>query len=169
MRVRSMTDSDASRVIAIYGQAIKSGHATFQEDAGTWESWDQGHLAECRLVACDDQDFVVGWAGLSGVSNRCVYRGIAEISVYVDPDCQGQGVGRLLLAALIKASEAQGIWSLEAGIFPENEASLALHHALGFQTVGRKRGLGRMAYGPMAGQWRDVMLLQRRSQVVGVD
>ncbi|NIY74592.1 N-acetyltransferase [Thalassospira sp. HF15] len=169
MRVRSMMPNDADRVIEIYGKAIKSGHATFQEDAGTWENWDQGHLAECRLVACDDGDTVIGWAGLSGVSNRCVYRGIAEISVYVDPDYQGKGVGKSVLAALTKASEEQGIWSLEAGIFPENEASLALHHSMGFETVGRKRGLGRMSYGPMAGQWRDVILLQRRSQVVGVE
>ncbi|WP_235285044.1 GNAT family N-acetyltransferase [Thalassospira sp. HJ] len=164
-----MTPSDGDRVVEIYGQAIKSGHATFQEDPGTWEGWDQGHLTECRLVACDDNDKVIGWAGVSGVSNRCVYRGIAEISVYVDPDCQGQGVGKSLLAALIKSSEEHGIWSLEAGIFPENEASIALHRSLGFETVGRKRGLGRMGYGPMAGLWRDVMLLQRRSQVVGVD
>jgi phosphinothricin acetyltransferase len=163
-----MTLSDADRVVDIYGQAIKSGHATFQEDPGTWDSWDQGHLPECRLVACED-DEVIGWAGLSGVSNRCVYRGVAEISVYVDPKCHGHGVGKALLAALIAASEEHGIWSLEAGIFPENEASLALHQALGFETVGRKRALGRMGYGPLAGQWRDVMLLQRRSQVVGVD
>ncbi|MBC06890.1 GNAT family N-acetyltransferase [Thalassospira sp.] len=169
MHIRPMTPSDGDRVVEIYGRAIKSGHATFQEDPGTWESWDQGHLPECRLVACDDNDMVIGWAGLSGVSNRCVYRGIAEISVYVDPDCQGQGVGKSLLAALIKSSEEHGIWSLEAGIFPENEASIALHQSLGFETVGRKRGLGRMGYGPMAGLWRDVMLLQRRSQVVGVN
>lgn len=168
MRVRPMTQSDGDRVVEIYGLAIKSGHATFQNDPGTWESWDQGHLTECRLVACDD-DMVIGWAGLSGVSNRCVYRGVAEISVYVDPNYQGQGVGRSLLAALISSSEEQGIWSLEAGIFPENKASLALHHALGFETVGLKKRIGRMAYGPMAGQWRDVMLLQRRSSMVGVD
>ncbi len=169
MRVRPMTQSDGDRVVEIYGLAIKSGHATFQDDPGTWESWDQGHLTECRLVACDDDGMVIGWAGLSGVSNRCVYRGVAEISVYVDPNYQGQGVGRSLLAALISSSEEHGIWSLEAGIFPENKASLALHHALGFETVGLKKRIGRMAYGPMAGQWRDVMLLQRRSSMVGVD
>jgi len=169
MRVRSMTVSDGDRVVEIYGQAIKSGHATFQENPGTWKDWDQGHLKECRLVACDDNDIVIGWAGLSGVSNRCVYRGIAEISVYVDPNHHGKGIGKALLSALIAASEENGIWSLEAGIFPENEASLVLHKALGFEIVGRKRGLGRMGYGPLAGQWRDVMLLQRRSQVVGVD
>lgn len=169
MRVRPMTQSDGDRVVEIYGLAIKSGHATFQDDPGTWESWDQGHLIECRLVACDDDGTVIGWAALSGVSNRCVYRGVAEISVYVDPNYQGQGVGRTLLTALISSSEEQGIWSLEAGIFPENKASLALHHALGFETVGLKKRIGRMAYGPMAGQWRDVMLLQRRSSMVGVD
>lgn len=169
MIIRPMTVDDAARVIDIYGRALMSGHATFQSEPGTWESWDEGHLAEGRLVACDGNGQVVGWAGLSGVSNRCVYRGIAEISVYVDPDCHGQGIGKTLLSELITASEENGIWSLEAGIFPENEASLVVHHALGFETVGRKRGLGRMSYGPMAGQWRDVMLLQRRSRIVGVD
>lgn len=169
MRVRHMTQSDGDRVVEIYGQAIKSGHATFQEDPGTWQSWDQGHLTDCRLVACDDDGAVIGWAGLSGVSNRCVYRGIAEISVYVDPNFQGQGIGKTLLAALISSSEEHGTWSLEAGIFPENKASIALHHALGFETVGLKKRIGRMSYGPMAGQWRDVMLLQRRSSMVGVD
>lgn len=169
MIIRPMTVDDAARVIDIYGRAMTSGHATFQSEPGTWESWDAGHLAECRLVACNGDGRVVGWAGLSGVSNRCVYSGIAEISVYVDPDCQGQGIGKMLLAELIKTSEESGIWSLEAGIFPENEASIALHHRLGFETVGRKRGLGRMTYGPLAGQWRDVMLLQRRSTVVGVE
>jgi phosphinothricin acetyltransferase len=173
MIIRAMTPDDGARVVEIYGRAIASGHATFQETAGTWQTWDEGHLPECRLVAVDDAgdrgSVITGWAGLSGVSGRCVYRGVAEISVYVDPDHQGQGIGKALLARLIRESENQGIWSLEAGIFPENEGSLALHRALGFETVGRKRGLGRMSYGPMAGQWRDVMLLQRRSDVVGVD
>lgn len=169
MNIRAMTDDDGTSVVDIYARGIQSGNATFQDDAGTWQIWSDGHLNECRLVACDDEGRVVGWAGLSGVSSRCVYRGVAEISVYVDPDCQGQGLGKALLAALVVESERQGIWSLEAGIFPENKASIALHHGLGFETVGRKRGLGRMSYGPMAGQWRDVMLLQRRSNTVGVE
>ncbi|MEQ8391719.1 MAG: N-acetyltransferase family protein [Thalassospira sp.] len=169
MNIRAMTDDDGASVVDIYARGLLSGNATFQDDAGTWESWSAGHLNECRLVACDDDGRVVGWAGLSGVSNRCVYRGVAEISVYVDPDFHGQGLGKALLAALIAASEKEGIWSLEAGVFPENEASIALHHKLGFETVGRKRGLGRMSYGPMKDQWRDVMLLQRRSTTVGVE
>ena len=169
MNIRAMTDDDGASVVDIYARGVLSGNATFQDDAGTWESWSAGHLIECRLVACDDDGRVVGWAGLSGVSNRCVYRGVAEISVYVDPDFHGQGLGKALLAALIAASEKEGIWSLEAGVFPENEASIALHHRLGFETVGRKRGLGRMSYGPMKDQWRDVMLLQRRSTTVGVE
>lgn len=169
MIIRAMTPDDGNSVVDIYGRAIKSGHATFQENPGSWDDWDSGHMAECRLVAVNEDDQVVGWAGLSGVSSRCVYRGVAEISVYVDPDCHGQGIGKALLRALIDASEAEGIWSLEAGIFPENVASLAIHQSLGFEEIGRRRGLGRMAYGPKAGQWRDVMLLQRRSTVVGID
>lgn len=169
MIIRAMTPDDGNSVVDIYGRAIKSGHATFQENPGSWDDWDSGHMAECRLVAVNEDDQVVGWAGLSGVSSRCVYRGVAEISVYVDPDCHGQGIGKALLRALIDASEAEGIWSLEAGIFPENLASLAIHQSLGFEEIGRRRGLGRMAYGPKAGQWRDVMLLQRRSTVVGID
>ncbi|PKR50982.1 GNAT family N-acetyltransferase [Thalassospira povalilytica] len=169
MIVRAMTPQDGASVIEIYGRGIRTGNATFQDHPGTWDDWDSGHLNECRLVACDQTDRVVGWAGLSGVSSRCVYRGVAEISVYVDPDAQGKGIGTALLGALIAASEAQGIWSLEAGIFPENIASIALHKRHGFSEVGLRRGLGRMGYGPMAGQWRDVMLLQRRSTTVGVD
>lgn len=169
MIVRVMTPDDGDAVVDIYGRGISGGNATFQENAGSWESWDQGHLNECRLVACDAQGRVTGWAGLSGVSSRCVYRGVAEISVYVDPDVQGQGIGKALLAALIAESESQGIWSLEAGIFPENTASIALHRSLGFEDIGLRRGLGRMSYGPYAGQWRDVLLMQRRSSVVGID
>jgi len=169
MNIRTMTSEDGAAVVEIYARGMLSGNATFQDDAGTWESWDNGHLKDCRLVACDDDGRVVGWAGLSGLSSRCVYRGVAEISVYVDPDCHGKGLGKALLAALITESEKQGFWSLEAGIFPENKASIALHHGLGFEIVGRKRGLGRMSYGPMVGQWRDVMLLQRRSKIVGVE
>lgn len=169
MIIRAMTPNDGDAVIDIYGRAIAGGNATFQENAGSWESWDQGHLHDCRFVACDAQGGVIGWAGLSGVSSRCVYRGVAEISVYVDPDAQGRGIGKALLTALIAESEAQGIWSLEAGIFPENTASVALHRSLGFQDVGLRRGLGRMTYGPFAGKWRDVLLMQRRSSVVGVE
>lgn len=169
MIIRAMTPDDGDCVVDIYGRAITSGHATFQENPGSWADWDSGHLPECRLVAVNDDGLVVGWAGLSGVSSRCVYRGVAEISVYVDPENHGQGIGKALLRALIDASEAEGIWSLEAGIFPENVASLAIHQSLGFEEIGRRRGLGRMSYGPMAGQWRDVMLLQRRSTTVGID
>ena len=169
MIIRAMTPNDGDAVIDIYRRGIQGGNATFQENAGSWESWDQGHLGECRFVAGDTRGRVIGWAGLSGVSSRCVYRGVAEISVYVDPEAQGQGTGKALLAAVIAESEAQGIWSLEAGIFPENKPSIALHRSLGFEEIGLRRGLGRMSYGPFAGQWRDVLLLQRRSSVVGVD
>jgi L-amino acid N-acyltransferase YncA len=169
MNIRAMTPDDGSAVVDVYHRGLQSGHASFQENAGTWSDWDQGHLDVCRLVACDGNGHICGWAGLSGVSGRCVYQGGGEISVYVDPASQGRGIGNMLLASLIAQSEQNGFWSLEAGIFPENQASIALHQKHGFDIVGRKRGLGRMNYGPMAGQWRDVMLLQRRSEIVGIE
>lgn len=110
---------------------------------------------------------MVGWAAASGVSDRCVYAGVAEVSVYVDPAAQGRGVGRALLEALIAFTEWEGMWTLQAGIFPENEPSLALHRAVGFRVVGVRERLGRMSGGPRAGQWRDVLLLERRSPTVG--
>ncbi|NIZ02518.1 GNAT family N-acetyltransferase [Thalassospira lucentensis] len=169
MDIRAMTSSDGNGVVDIYRRGLQSGHASFQENAGHWSDWDQGHLDICRLVASEPDGQICGWAGLSGVSGRCVYQGVAEISVYVDPDCHGQGVGSMLLRRLIAESEKHGFWSLEAGIFPENQASIALHEKHGFELVGRKRRLGHMGYGPMAGQWRDVMLFQRRSEIVGID
>lgn len=169
MDIRMMTSDDGNGVVDVYQRGLQSGHASFQEKAGHWSDWDRGHLDICRLVACDVDGHICGWAGLSGVSGRCVYQGVAEISVYVDPDFHGRGVGSMLLSSLIAQSEQHGFWSLEAGIFPENQASITLHQKHGFEIVGRKRGLGKMSYGPMAGQWRDVMLLQRRSEIVGIE
>lgn len=162
-----MRDEDWEQVRAIYLEGIASGHATFERDAPSWEKWDEKHLRECRLVArrnnVDDMR-VVGWAALSPVSDRCVYAGVAEVSVYVAAEARGQGAGRVLLGALVAASEKCGIWTLQAGIFPENTASTRLHLDCGFREVGRRERLGRMN-----GVWRDVLLLERRSASVGVD
>ena len=148
---------------AIYEAGLATGNATFQTEAPTWEAWDQSHLGHSRLVATDDAGGVLGWAALSPVSGRCVYGGVAEVSVYVAAEARGQGVGRQLLAALIAEAEAHGMWTLQAGIFPENLASLKLHEALGFRTVGYRERIGKLH-----GVWRNTVLLERRSSVVGV-
>ena len=145
----------------IYDAGIATGDATFETKSPEWAALDAAHLGDCRLIARRG-DAVVGWAALSPVSSRCVYGGVAEVSVYIAPDAAGQGVGSLLLARLVEASEARGIWTLQAGIFPENRASLALHAKHGFRTVGRRERLGKLH-----GVWRDVMLLERRSANTG--
>lgn len=162
-----MTAADAPDVIRIYAAGIATGHATFETEPPDWPTWDAGHLDACRLViTCEDA--VAGWAALSATSSRPVYRGVAELSIYIDADFRGQGVGDRLMAELVKQSEARGIWTLRAGIFPENKASLALHARHGFDVLGTRKRIGQISYGPMAGQWRDVVVLERRSAVVGV-
>jgi len=163
-----MKPSDWDQVCLVYGEGIATGHATFEASAPAWEEWDAGHLRKPRLVARAG-DCVVGWAGLSPVSGRCVYTGVAEISLYVGATHRGQGVGSALLAAIIKASEEAGIWTLQGGIFPENAASLALVQKHGFREVGRRERLGKMIYGDCAGTWRDVILVDRRSRVTGIE
>ena len=148
---------------AIYAEGIATGTATFATEPPTYPDWDRGHLPSCRLVAADDAGTVLGWAALSPVSSRCVYAGVAEVSVYIAAAARGQGVGRALLAALVAESEQQNLWTLQAGIFPQNAASVALHQAAGFRVVGRRERIGQLR-----GQWQDTLLLERRSDVVGV-
>lgn len=162
-------------VKAIYESGLATGNASFQTSAPSWEEWDKAHLVHCRLVALDgnlaaagdavmgDGDVVAGWAALTPVSGRCVYAGVAEVSVYIDARYRGQGVGKLLLEALIEESEAHGIWTLQAGIFPENTASVRLHEAAGFRRLGIRERIGQHY-----GVWRDTVLLERRSRKVGV-
>ena len=166
--IRPMAPGDADAVLRIYGEGIATGHATFESTTPSWPEFDAGKLDAPRLVAVDDGE-ILGWAALSPVSSRCVYGGVGEMSVYVAEAARGRGAGRALLEAMVEASEAAGIWMLQAGIFPENEGSIALHERCGFKPLGRLEGLGRMGYGPLAGQWRDVLMMQRRSTVVGVD
>jgi phosphinothricin acetyltransferase len=149
-------------VEAIYTQGIATGNATFETQSPTWETWNAGHLAHSRLVATDATGQVLGWAALSPVSGRCVYGGVAEVSVYVAEAARGRGVGQQLLAALIDESEKNGIWTLQASIFPENTASIRLHKANGFRVMGKRERIGKLA-----GVWRDTVLLERRSAVVG--
>jgi phosphinothricin acetyltransferase len=155
--IRGMRPDDWSKVRAIYAAGIATGNASFETAPPTWEDWDEDHLVGLRFVAVDGNE-VIGWAAASRVSDRCSFSGVVENSVYVDPRHQGGGVGKLLLAVLIEASERVGIWTIQTGIFPENDASLALHLACGFRIVGRRERLGQLD-----GRWRDVVLLERRS------
>jgi len=161
--IRDLTESDASAILDIYQQGIDTGHATFQEYAPNWDEWDQSHLKMPRLGAFADGE-LTGWAVLSATSSRRVYAGVAEESVYVGTRFSGLGVGRKLLHAIISASEEAGVWTLTAGIFPENVASLKLHEAAGFKILGRRERIGKMTFGPLTGQWRDVLSLERRSE-----
>jgi len=136
-------------VRAIYEQGMATGQATFTTEAPSWEEWDRSHLAHSRLVAVADAGLVVGWAALSPVSSRCVYAGVAEVSIYIAAEVRGRGVGRQLLTALVTESEAHGLWTLQAGIFSENQVSVRLHEALGFRVVGRRERIGCLA-GPGA-------------------
>lgn len=156
-----MTPDDWPAVRAIYEAGIATGVATFETAAPPWDAWDAAHLAEHRLVARDGDGTVVGWAAASAVSDRCAYAGVVETSVYVDPVAQGRGIGRRLLAELVASTEAAGVWTVQAGIFPDNEASLRVHEACGFRRVGVRERLGRLD-----GRWRDVVLLERRSPSV---
>ena len=158
--VRDMRAEDWPAVRAIYEDAIREGNATFETEAPSWEAWDAAHT-DPRLAAERD-GAIAGWAALSTVSDRCCYRGVAEVSVYVSAAVRGAGVGRTLLDELVSRSEAAGYWTLTAGIFPENDASLRLHRACGFREVGVRERLGELG-----GAWRDVVLLERRSAVVG--
>lgn len=153
-------------VARIYADGIATGHATFAADVPSWEEFDAGKLPEHRFVALDDDGAVLGWVAVSSVSDRCVYAGVVEHSVYVDEAARGRGVGRTLLDALLASTDAAGVWTVQSGVFPENAASLALHAAVGFRAVGTRERLGRMTHGPHAGTWRDVVLLERRSPAV---
>jgi len=153
-------------VRAIYVEGIATGQATFATEPPSWDAWDAGHLPTCRLIAVADATTGtgLGWAALSPVSERYVYAGVAEVSVYVAAAARGRGVGRALLLALVAASEQLGLWTLQASIFSENTASLRLHKSAGFRQVGRRERIGQLR-----GVWRDTLLLERRSAVVGVD
>jgi L-amino acid N-acyltransferase YncA len=155
-----MTDEHAAQVLEIYRLGIATGHATFETEPPPWPAFTTGRLPGHRFVALDG-DRVLGWTACSRVSDRCVYSGVVEHSVYVHPDARGRGVGRALLWALIDSTERAGIWTIQSGIFPENTASLALHHACGFRTIGTRERVGRHH-----GAWRDVLLLERRSPTV---
>jgi phosphinothricin acetyltransferase len=162
--IEAMDAADWEGVRAVYLEGIATGHATFETDASpSWQEWDAAHLSHSRLVARAGEG-LEGWAALSPVSKRRVYRGVAEVSVYVAGAHRGEGLGRALLEALVESSERNGIWTLQAGIFPENASSIRLHKSCGFREVGRRERIGQMN-----GLWRDTVLLERRSRIVGAD
>ena len=160
MEIRELLASDWEAVKSVYEKGIATGNATFQTSAPPWEEWDSSHLGTCRIVA-DENSKVLGWAALTPVSARCVYAGVAEVSVYVDPEQSGKGIGLALLEELVGLSEVEGIWTLQAGIFPENIGSLRIHEKAGFRTLGVREKIGKQN-----GVWRDMVLLERRSQTI---
>jgi L-amino acid N-acyltransferase YncA len=162
IRIDTMRERDWHAVREIFVQGIRSGNATFEAQAPEWEHWDAAHLKNCRLVA-RLADEVLGWAALTPTSNRCVYAGVAEVSVYVAERARGRKIGAFLLRALVEASERAGIWTLQAGIFPENVASIEIHKQAGFRLLGVRERLG-----SMNDRWRDVVMMERRSKVAGV-
>lgn len=148
-------------VAAIYQAGIETGNATLETSVPSWETWDKAHIPQCRFVAMDN-NIIAGWAALTPVSGRCVYAGVAEVSVYIHPAYKGKGIGKKLLNQLMGSSESQGLWTLQAGILRENTASLKLHAACGFREIGYREKLGQYQ-----GVWRDVVLMERRSKNVG--
>ncbi|OLR92754.1 N-acetyltransferase [Actinokineospora bangkokensis] len=158
-----MLPEHADQVLAIYQAGLDTGNASFETTAPEWATWDANHLADHRHVALDRDGHVLGWVAAGAVSSRCVYAGVVEHSVYVAHAARGRGVGGLLLDALIASTEAAGIWTLQSGVFPENRTSLALHRRHGFREQGTRERIGQHH-----GRWRDVIMLERRSAVVGV-
>jgi len=169
-----MTAAHAEGVLAVFAEGIATGHATFEPAVPTWEAFDASHLPAHRFVALADGagtgpetspvpgGGVVGWVAASPVSARRVYAGVVEASLYVGAAARGRGVGAALMAALLDSAAAGGVWTVQSSVFPENVGSLALHAAAGFRVVGRRERLARMTHGPLAGRWRDVLLLERR-------
>ena len=163
MEIISMQSHHWDEVAGIYAAGLATGNASFQSDIPSWEEWDHAHVVNSRLVAIENEK-VLGWAALTAVSGRCVYAGVGETSIYVSADARGRGIGKKLLDALINESERHNFWTLQAGIFPENAASIKIHEGCGFRIIGRREKLGKMK-----GVWRDVLLLERRSAITGIN
>lgn len=163
VKTRKMEASDWEAVSEIYSEGIATGFATFEMNTPNYETWDAAHMSSCRIVAIEN-DKVLGWAALSPVSSRCVYGGVAEVSVYVGKRNRGKGLGKLLLETLIQESEGEGLWTIQSGIFPENKGSIKLHEQTGFRYIGTREKVGKLD-----GVWKDNVLFERRSTLVGVD
>lgn len=162
-QIRPMQPEDGEKVIEIFEEGIAGGNATFDQSAPSWEVWDQKFFNVCRFVLETEDHEILGWAALQPVSNRDCFKGVAEISIYMKNAAQGKGFGSMLLKKLVLDSEEHQFWILQSGIFPENEPSIIIHKKLGFREVGRREKLGQMN-----GVWRDIILLERRSKIVGI-
>ena len=160
--IDALRPEDWPEVRTIYVEGIATGTATFETEAPDWDEWDRSHLQHSRLIARGDDGRAAGWAALSPISDRCAYGGVAETSVYVGADSRGLGLGKSLLEGLVRESEAAGVWTLQAGMFARNPASIALHETCGFRVVGVRERLG-----SLGGVWHDVVLMERRSPTVG--
>ena len=161
--ITTMLPQHWGAVKTIYEEGIATGNATFQTAAPGWQEWDNAHVKTCRIIATENNE-VLGWAALTPVSGRCVYAGVAEVSVYVATNARGKNIGSLLLKELITQSEQNGIWTLQSGIFPENKASISIHEKCGFRIIGFRERIGKMG-----NIWRDNVFMERRSLIVGVD
>lgn len=163
MQIREMQEADWDSVARIYADGMATGIATFEQELPKYEDWDAAHMKTCRLVATHNNK-ILGWAALSPVSSRCVYGGVGEVSVYIDPNSQGMGVGKKLMKKLIEESENTGLWTLQSGIFPANIPSVKLHETVGFRYIGKREKVGKIN-----GQWKDNLLFERRSKIVGIE
>ena len=161
LQIDEMNAADWPMVAQIYKEGIETGIATFEQNIPEWEQWDQNHIRSCRLVARYNKE-ILGWAALSAVSSRCVYGGVAEVSVYVSKNGRGKKIGEQLLRTLIAESEKEGYWTLQSGVFPENKASIALHKKCGFRKIGFRERIGQLA-----GVWKDNILMEKRSKRIG--
>ena len=162
MQIIDLLPDHWEAVKQIYEEGIATGNATFQTTAPTWEEWNKAHIPIPRLLAVGD-DEILGWAALTPVSGRCVYEGVAEVSIYIGFLARGKGIGKQLLNQLIEESEKQHFWTLQSGIFPENKASISLHLSAGFRLIGKREKIGMMH-----GNWRDIVLLEKRSHSIGI-
>ncbi|MCA0932745.1 N-acetyltransferase family protein [Lutimonas saemankumensis] len=162
IRTEAINYSHWPEVSRIYEEGIATGMATFEKEIPSWEAWDANHLKSCRIIARNNEE-VLGWAALSPVSSRCVYGGVAEVSVYVAANARGKGIGKILMNRLITESESEGFWTLQAGIFPENKNSIRLHEKSGFRIIGFRERIGLLD-----GVWKDNVLLERRSSKIGL-
>lgn len=163
MIIRHMHKTDWEDVARIYEEGISTGFATFEQQAPTYESWDQAHVESCRLIAEED-GHILGWAALSPVSGRCVYGGVGEVSIYIGTESRGKGVGKALLKKLVTESENAGFWTIQSGIFPENKGSIALHEKVGFRFIGKRERVAKIH-----GIWKDNLLFEKRSNTIGID
>jgi len=163
MEIKSITKYNFPELVEIYKQGLATNIATFQNELPTWEEWDKGHLNFCRISIYLNSE-MLGWTALSPVSSRCVYAGVAEVSVYVATNARGKGIGEMLLNELIKQSESNEIWTLQSGIFAENQNSIKLHEKCGFRIVGYREKIGKKD-----GVWKDNVLMERRSKNIGIN